>query len=103
MSNLCNIFCDVMGTNAISFSLGTHRGCKRYHIDNVPKRLLVTYYGRGTEWLPYESSNYKLYFEGAKNEDIIKDHTAKKFLNTWDIALFKGVKKGFFTVLQMMH
>lgn len=26
--------------------------CPRFHVDRVPTRLLVTYSGRGTEWLP---------------------------------------------------
>jgi hypothetical protein len=26
--------------------------CPRFHTDRVPARLLVTYAGRGTEWLP---------------------------------------------------
>lgn len=72
MSNVCNIFCDIMESNTISFSLGTSRGCTRYHIDNVPIRLLVTYFGQGTEWLPFNAESYKAYFKGQKNEKIIK-------------------------------
>jgi hypothetical protein len=32
----------------------THRGCHRWHADAVGLRLLCTYYGPGTEWLPVE-------------------------------------------------
>ena len=42
MANVCNVFCDMVGEDAIGFCLGTERGCRRYHIDNVPMRLLVT-------------------------------------------------------------
>ena len=31
MAKMSTIFCDIMGTNDISFSLGTSRGCSRYH------------------------------------------------------------------------
>jgi len=94
MSNVCNIFCDIMESNTISFSLGTSRGCTRYHIDNVPIRLLVTYFGQGTEWLPFNAANYKAYFKGQKNESIIKKTTERKFIKTWDIAAFRGGTEG---------
>ena len=94
MSNVCNIFCDIMESNTISFSLGTSRGCTRYHIDNVPIRLLVTYFGQGTEWLPFNAESYKAYFKGQKNEKIIKNTTKRKFIKAWDIATFRGGTKG---------
>ncbi len=94
MSNVCNIFCDIMESNTISFSLGTSRGCTRYHIDNVPIRLLVTYFGKGTEWLPFNAESYKAYFKGQKNEKIIKNTTERKFIKAWDIATFRGGTKG---------
>ena len=94
MSNVCNIFCDIMESNTISFSLGTSRGCTRYHIDNVPIRLLVTYFGQGTEWLPFNAESYKAYFKGQKNEKIIKNTTERKFIKAWDIAIFRGGTKG---------
>merc|ERR1739848_484899 len=52
MASISKLFCDVEGAQEISFSLDTERGCKFYHTDNVPRRLLVTYLGKGTEWLP---------------------------------------------------
>ena len=52
MSNITEIFSDTIQEQKICFNLETLRGCKRYHIDNVPMRLLVTYYGKGTEWSP---------------------------------------------------
>ena len=52
MANLCKLFCRMEKSSYISYSISSHRGCRRYHIDNVPIRLLVTYAGQGTEWLP---------------------------------------------------
>ena len=52
MANLCKLFCLMEKSNYISYSISSHRGCRRYHIDNVPLRLLVMYAGQGTEWLP---------------------------------------------------
>ena len=49
MANLCKLFCLMEKSSYISYCISSHRGCRRYHIDNVPLRLLVTYVGQGTE------------------------------------------------------
>ena len=92
MAKICKIYCDILNTDAICFSLATSRSCKRFHIDNVPIRLLVTYYGIGTEWIPSNACDYSAYYSGKNNNKIIKDISAIKFMNTWDIAIFKGNK-----------
>ena len=67
---------------------------KRYHVDNVPQRLLVTYFGEGTEWLPDDAGDKIAYLNGEPNEKILKDPKKKQFVNEWDIAIFKGGLKG---------
>ena len=94
MANLCEMFCITEKSSYISFSISSHRGCRRYHIDNVPLRLLVTYAGQGTEWLPDEFANKRAYANGEPNERIIKDISKKQFVGEWDIALFKGGPEG---------
>ena len=94
MAEVCSIFCDTLGTEAVDFCLGTERGCRRYHTDNVPLRALVTYAGTGTEYVPDEAADRKAFAEGAPNEKIIKDPSAIRFLNTWDVAVFRGGPKG---------
>ena len=94
MANLCEMFCISEKSSYISFSISSHRGCRRYHIDNVPLRLLVTYAGQGTEWLPDEFVNKRAYANGEPNERIIKDISKKQFVGEWDIALFKGGPEG---------
>ena len=94
MANLCEMFCITEKSSYISFSINSHRGCRRYHIDNVPLRLLVTYAGQGTEWLPDEFANKRAYANGEPNEKIIKDISKKQFVGEWDIALFKGGPEG---------
>ena len=94
MANLCEMFCITDKSSYISFSISSHRGCRRYHIDNVPLRLLVTYAGQGTEWLPDEFANKRAYANGEPNERIIKDISKKQFVGEWDIALFKGGPEG---------
>ena len=94
MAEVCSIFCDMLGSESVGFCLGTERGCRRYHIDNVPLRLLVTYAGKGTEWLPDEAADRRALATGASNEDIVKDPSARRFMGTWDIAIFRGGPKG---------
>ena len=94
MSNVCKLFCTFLNTNKLSFWLCNARGCKRYHVDMVPFRLLVTYKGQGTELLPNYAADRDAFIEGKPNNKIIKDQSARKFINKWDIAIFRGGKNG---------
>lgn len=94
MSEICQIFCDTLNSKSISFCLGTERGCSRYHIDNVPMRLLVTYMGQGTEWLPNEIANRVAFEEGLPNEKIVKDSSKIKSIKTFNVAIFRGGAAG---------
>ena len=94
MSDLCQTFCSIEKSKSVSFWICSQRGCRRYHVDNVPRRLLVTYAGQGTEWLPDEAVNREAYLNGEPNENILKDNSAKQFINKWDVAIFKGGPKG---------
>ena len=71
MAKISKIYCNILNTDNICFSLETARSCKRFHIDNVPVRLLVTYYGIGTEWIPSNACDYSAYYDGKKNYKII--------------------------------
>jgi len=94
MANICRLFCDIQDKSATGFWLGTSRGCKRYHIDNVPIRLLVTYAGTGTEWLPDDAADRAAFADGLPNEKIVKDLSAWQFMNPWDVAIFRGGSEG---------
>lgn len=94
MSNVCKIFCTFQGEESISFWLGSSRGCRRYHVDMVPYRLLVTYDGQGTEILPNEAADRNAFIKGKSNDEIVINKFATSFLDKWDIALFRGGKDG---------
>ena len=94
IAQLCKMFSEIQNTNSISMWLGSKRGCKRYHVDNVPQRLLVTYFGEGTEWLPDDAGDKIAYLNGEPNEKILKNSKRKQFVNEWDIAIFKGGSEG---------
>ena len=94
MAGVCNIFCETLATSTVGFCLATQRACQRYHIDNVPLRLLVTYYGKGTEWVPDSAVDRLAYDSGMPNDKILTSNKARKFLNAWDIAIFRGGPDG---------
>ncbi|MGB2319057.1 MAG: DUF1826 domain-containing protein [Candidatus Puniceispirillum sp.] len=94
MSRIAALFCEVEKSDAIRVWIGSQRGCSRYHIDNVPQRLLVTYAGKGTEWLPDEAADRAAFVNGEPNERIVKDMSARQFIDEWDVAIFRGGSKG---------
>ncbi len=94
MAQACRIFCFLEKSDTIVFRLGSQRECRRYHIDNVPQRMLVTYAGKGTEWIPDEAADRYAYANGEPNEKILIDPTAPQFVAQWDAAVFRGGPKG---------
>ena len=94
MAQVCLLFCDVEQSEKVHMWLGSKRGCRRYHIDNVPRRLLVTYDGKGTEWLPEHAANRDAFSQGEPNEKIVRDYSARQFMSEWDISIFRGGLSG---------
>ncbi|MCG8493849.1 MAG: DUF1826 domain-containing protein [Sneathiellales bacterium] len=94
MAEISRLFSDIQKSKSIGFWLGTQRGCRRYHADNVPLRMLVTYAGKGTEWLPDFAADRQAFSNGAPNEQIVKDPTALQYMNKWDVAIFRGGPRG---------
>ena len=94
MAGVCKIFCETLATSTVGFCLATQRACQRYHVDNVPLRLLVTYYGKGTEWVPDSAVDRLAYDSGMPNDKILTTNNAREFLNAWDIAIFRGGPDG---------
>ena len=69
----------------------------------VPFRLLVTYEGQGTELLPNYAADREAFIEGKPNNEIIKDKSARKFINKWDVAIFRGGEMEYFIELRIQH
>lgn len=94
MIKVIEIFCFLLKEDSVCFWLGSERGCKRYHVDLVPFRMLVTYAGKGTELLPDEAADRNAFINGESNKKIVKFKSLIKFTNKWDIAVFRGGKNG---------
>ena len=94
MINMSDLFCNFLNDDSICFWLGSERGCKRYHVDSVPYRMLVTYAGQGTELLNDKGADRIAFVNGMPNEKIVKDKSYIEFMNQWDISIFRGGKNG---------
>jgi len=86
MANICHDFCALLDVKQIIFWLSSDRVCKKFHIDKTSFRLLVTYYGYGTEWTQHSLSEIK--------ELNTSSSLNIKHINSWDIAIFRGGKNG---------
>ncbi|MDR5866275.1 DUF1826 domain-containing protein [Halomonas koreensis] len=65
--------------------------CPRFHCDNLPVRLVTTYLGPGSEWLPEEAVNRAgLGAPTPGKPDIVREEGAIRRLEAGDVALLKG-------------
>ncbi len=63
--------------------------CRYFHIDNNLLRLLCTYIGPGTIWLPNSNANREFLGSGL-NERIVIDPNLTVQIEKLDVALLKG-------------
>lgn len=65
--------------------------CPRFHCDNLPVRLVTTYVGPGSEWLPEAAINRAgLGAPCSEKPEIVVDSEAVHQLQAGDLALLKG-------------
>jgi len=69
--------------------------CPRFHVDNIPVRLITTYLGPGTECLQNEFADVSKLGRGAQGKPdnqsgLYSQNSAIKQLSTFDVALLKG-------------
>ncbi|WP_240488250.1 MULTISPECIES: DUF1826 domain-containing protein [unclassified Halomonas] len=78
-------------TVGIRVRLLTSAMCPRFHCDNLPVRMVTTYVGPGSEWLPEHAVNRAgLGAPHPDRPDIATDTSAVQRLAPGDIALLKG-------------
>lgn len=92
----CLFHCDSVGLRLAPLSSAM---CPSFHVDNIPVRLVNTYLGPGTEWLPHEALHDDQ--NRAENSSSTQDWCKTKSglfyqksqiqqLNAFDAALLKG-------------
>lgn len=64
--------------------------CRKFHTDVNTLRMLCTYVGPGTLWVPDEFVNYNALRRGTQNNNIILDESLVQQVKTGDVAILKG-------------
>lgn len=94
---ICDMFAVLFGLEKIGLRLSVleHAMCPRFHVDNIPCRLLTTYGDTGTEWLSEENLDRNKLGRGNKGmpdeiSGIYSSANQINRMNSYDIALLKG-------------
>ncbi|AEG00203.1 DUF1826 domain-containing protein [Methylomonas methanica] len=94
---LVSAFCELFGRREAGLRLRTldKAMCPRFHVDRVPARMICSYGGIGTEWLPeYALDRAKLGVGGRGLPDaesgLIADPTAIRQMPAYAVGLMKG-------------
>jgi len=94
---LVNMFCDLFDLKRVGLRLTSlkHAMCPRFHVDNVPCRLITTYQGIATEWLSHNDADRSKLGIGNKGRPdsqsgIYQDESDVQQLSQGDVALLKG-------------
>ena len=97
MSRLVDMFCGLFGLKEARLKLSAidHEMCPRFHVDWVPCRLLTTYDGGGTQWLPHDSVDRRKLGPGSgglpdERSGLFRSVEDIRQLNPGDVALLKG-------------
>ena len=97
ITELANVFCILFDLETVSLRFGTldYAMCPRFHVDMVQCRLITTYHGVATQWLPHDKVDRKklgLGNKGKSDEDsgIYQKSSDIKHLKEGHVALLKG-------------
>ena len=97
IAQLVDMFCCLFDLKraALRFSVLDRAMCPRFHVDRVPCRLVTTYQGIATEWLPHNVADRSKLGAGnmGKPDELsgLYDNASDiKQLESGDVALLKG-------------
>ena len=48
--------------------ISTKATCPRFHVDQIPCRLLITFCGKATEWIPNDSVDWDIFSDSSSND-----------------------------------
>ncbi|MEM8526326.1 MAG: DUF1826 domain-containing protein [Bacteroidota bacterium] len=91
IAKLLDVFKRVSKAKSFRLLLATVKTnmCRRFHTDINDLRLLCTYIGQGTLWLPDEAVNQQAVAKGS-NQEIVSDESLIQQVNTGDVVILKG-------------
>ena len=97
VAELVEMFCYLFGLKRAGLRLATlcRAMCPRFHVDRVPCRLVTTYRGVATEWLPHEAVDRSKLGLGSKGQSdldsgLFTSQSDIQRLTCGDVALLKG-------------
>ena len=97
ISKLVDMFCLLFEIKHVGLRLAVidHGMCPKFHVDRVPCRLVTTYHGEATEWLPHNKVYREKLGFGSKGKSdeqsgLYKSLDDVQRLNCGDVALLKG-------------
>lgn len=97
VSELVGVFCELFELKEARLKLSAidHAMCPRFHVDWVPCRLLTTYDGDGTQWLPHDMVDRRKLGPGNQGlpderSGLFRSVEDIRQLNPGDVALLKG-------------
>ncbi|CAO3428916.1 DUF1826 domain-containing protein [Azospirillum endophyticum] len=88
---LVRLYADIVGCMAVRLRLDSlpGNGCRFFHVDHVGLRLLCTYRGAGTQWLPDGAVTRSALGRGD-NDAVLSDPGHIQSLRAGHVALLKG-------------
>jgi hypothetical protein len=99
VARLTGAYCDLFESGRAGLRLRTlaRPMCPRFHVDHVPARLVCTYGGVGTQWLPDDCVDRTKLGPGAQGlpdeeSGLILDETAIHAMPPYAVGLMKGGK-----------
>ncbi|WP_159738521.1 DUF1826 domain-containing protein [Vibrio atypicus] len=97
LTTLVDMFCCLFDLEEAGLRIATLNGamCPRFHVDHVPCRLVTTYYGTATQWLPNQGLDRSKLGHGSNGQPdslsgLYEDESCIQSLSSGDIALLKG-------------
>jgi len=97
IAQLVDMFCCLFDLKRAGLRLTTleHAMCPRFHVDKVPCRLVTTYMGNGTQWLPHQAVDRCKLGAGSQGfsdelSGLYQNASSIEQLACGDVALLKG-------------
>ncbi|MBU2910992.1 DUF1826 domain-containing protein [Vibrio splendidus] len=97
MAELVDMFCCLFDLEEVGLRLAVLNKamCPRFHFDQVPCRLVTTYHGVATQWLPNESVDRSKLGRGSNGQPdsisgLYNDESDIQKMASGDVALLKG-------------
>ena len=97
ISMLVDMFCYLFERTSAGVRLAVldYRMCPKFHVDRVPSRLITTYHGLATEWLPHDKVNREKLGSGSggksdKSSGLYQYESDIQKLSNGSVAILKG-------------